>query len=178
MATRSYLCRRLALLVTSLDQIHKEITLINELLHDMDRELAPAPLGGLSSTQSSVRLPKMPTPLREVANAMEEIDRGPAQTPSVKRSPQRSATDSAPVRHTRNASDSYFPFDGMDASHTIPIMHEAAGTRKPSALANSRSEADLRGKSAPSATHPALRPAVEGQSRYPKFRRLVGYKDG
>jgi len=179
MATRLYLSRRLALLVSNLDQIHKEINLINDLLHDMDRELAPTPLGGLTSNQSSVRAPRMPTPLREVANAMEEVDRGRAKTPMTRRSPQHSAEqEPVPVRHARDASDSYFPFDGMGGSHTIPIVHDSAPQRKHTALANSRSEADLRGKQPPSATHPALRPAVEGQSRYPKFKRLVGYKDG
>lgn len=178
MATRLYLSRRLALLVSNLDQIHKEINLINELLHDMDRELAPTPLGGLTSNQSSVRVPQMPTPLREVANAMEEIDRGRAKTPTTRQSPKPSDPEPGPTRHRRDASDSYFPFEGMGGSHTIPIAHETVTQRKHTALSNSRSEADLRGKQPPSATHPALRPAVEGQSRYPKFKRFVGYKDG
>lgn len=181
MATRLYLSRRLALLVSNLDQIHKEIKLVNDLLHDLDRELAPTPLGGLTSSQPSVRMPNMPTPLREVASAMEEVDRaGTAKTPSHQAdvdSHTRPSFDTASTRRSRNTSGSYFPVDGMSSSHTIPIMHDDAGTRKKPALANSKSEADLRGNRPPLPIHPALRPAVEGQGRYPKFKKLVGYKD-
>jgi hypothetical protein len=175
MATRLYLSRRLALLVSNLDQIHKEITLVNGLLHDLDRELAPTPLGGLTSNQSSVRIPQMPTPLREVANAMEEVDRGGTrQTLS-----EDAGVSEAGAHHSRsrNTSGSYFPVDGMSSSHTIPIMHDEAPSRRKPALANSKSEADLRGKVPPMPIHPALRPAVDGQGRYPKFKKLVGYKD-
>jgi hypothetical protein len=178
MATRLYLSRRLALLVSNLDQIHKEIKLVNDLLHDLDRELAPTPLGGLTSSQPSLRMPNMPTPLREVANAMEEVDRvGMPQTLSD--DGEQAVPPSIPGRQTRsrNASGSYFPVDGMSSSHTIPIMHDDAGMRKKPALANSKSEADLRGKVPPMPIHPALRPAVDGQGRYPKFKKLVGYKD-
>jgi hypothetical protein len=174
MATRLYLSRRLALLVSNLDQIHKEIKLVNDLLHELDSELAPHPLGGLTSGGSSLRMPNMPTPLREVANAMEEVDRrGVAQTPSVD-----GDRDSQKHRsHARKTSESYFPVDGMSSSHTIPIMHEDAGTRKRGALANSKSEADLRGNRPPLPVHPALRPNVEGQGRYPRFKKLMSYKD-
>ena len=167
MATRLYLSRRLALLVSNLDQIHKEIKLVNDLLHDLDRELAPTPLGGLTSSQPSLRMPNMPTPLREVANAMEEVDRAEM---SQTLSHGRQTT-------SRNASGSYFPVDGMSSSHTIPIMHDEAPTRRKPALTNSKSEADLRGKVPPMPIHPALRPAVDGQGRYPKFKKLMGYKD-
>ena len=177
MAARLYLSRRLALLVSNLDQIHKEITLVNSLLHDMDRELAPTPLGGLTSNQSSVRMPNLPTPLREVANAMEEIDRvGTRQTPSqeLNRGGERSQQQTRP----RNASGSYFPVDGMSSSHTIPIMHDEASVGRKPSLANSKSEADLRGNRPPVPIHPALRPSVDGQGRYPKLKKLVGLKDG
>lgn len=181
MSTRLYLSRRLALLVSNLDQIHKEIKLVNELLHEMDRELAPTPLGGLTSNQSSVRMPTMPTPLREVANAMEEVDRaGVGMTPKhtdVDGGHTRPSLDSVTQRRTRNTSGSYFPVDGMSSSHTIPIMHDDAGTRKKPALANSKSEADLRGNRPPMPIHPALRTAVDGQGRFPQFKKLVGYKD-
>lgn len=185
MATRLYLSRRLALLVSNLDQIHKEIKLVNDLLHDLDRELAPTPLGGLTSgltsNQSSLRMPTVPTPLREVANAFDEIDEAdPRLTLSNDgaRTQGASAAGTAlPPQRPRGASESYFPVDGMSSTHTIPIMRDDAGTRKGSALANSKSEADLRGRAPPLPTHPALRPSVEGQGRYPKFKKLVGYKD-
>jgi hypothetical protein len=179
METRSYLCRRLAFLVSSLDQVHKEINVINGLLHEQDKQLAPQPLGGLTSGQSSIRLPNLPTPLREVANAMDEIERrGTAETPTAGEGEPRRSNSSAPPRRSRNTSGSYFPHDGMSSSHTIPIMHDDLGVRKRTALANSKSEADLRGNRPPMPTHPALRqPAVESQGRYPKFKKLMNYKD-
>lgn len=185
MATRSYLSRRLAFLVSSLDQLHKEINVVNDLLHEMDRELAPPPLGGLTSgltsNQSSVRMPNVPTPLREVANAFEQAEEAdPRLTLTDSRGSDNTGAGLGtrqPPNRPRDASGSYFPADGMATTHTIPLMHDDAGTRKRTALANSKSEADLRGKVPPMPTHPALRPSVDGQGRYPKFKKLVGYKD-
>lgn len=178
MATRLYLSRRLALLVSNLDQIHKEIKLVNDLLHELDRDLAPTPLGGLTSSQPSLRMPNMPTPLREVANAMEEVDHMGVRETLSEGGGDRGVTH-PPVERSRprNASGSYFPVDGMSSSHTIPIMHDEAPARRKPALTNSKSEVDLRGKVPPMPIHPALRPAVDGQGRYPKFKKLVGYKD-
>jgi hypothetical protein len=154
------------MLVSNIDQMHKEIGLINNLLRDEHRALAPQPLEGLMSGASSLRRPQLPTPLREMAPAMrqasEEIER--QQT-----------------SHIRNASDSYFPaVYGMEAAHTIPPQLPEGGGRKKPALSSARSEADLRGNGAHSAVHPAHRPAVPGQSRFPHFSKLKpgGYKDG
>jgi hypothetical protein len=158
MATRTYLSRRMAMLVANIDQMHKEIELINNLLRDEHKATAPQPLDGLTSGSSSMRRPMLPTPLREMAPAMrqasEELERHEA-------------------RHTRNASDSYFPpVYGMETAHTVPPQLPDAGVRKKPALTSARSELDMRGKNAQEAIHPAHRPAVPGQSRFPNFSRL------
>jgi hypothetical protein len=154
------------MLVTNIDQMHKEIDLINNLLRDEFKALAPQPLDGMMSGSSSLRRPQLPTPLREMAPAMRQASEEIA----------RHGTS-----HTRNTSDSYFPaVYGMETAHTIPPQLQEGGVRKKPALSSARSEADLRGNSAHSDVHPAHRPAVPGQSRFPHFSRLKPgtYKDG
>jgi len=156
-ATRVYLSRRIALLVSNIEQMHKEIALLNNLLLDEHRENSPVPMTGLTSGQSSMRRPQLPTPLREMQPAFRdasvEIDRTVAKS------------------HARQPSDSYFPNVGMDGYPTIPPQRVGDATRKPT-LSSAKSEADLRGTRPQSPTHPALRPAVSGQSRFPNFSKL------
>jgi hypothetical protein len=154
------------MLVSNIDQMHKEIELINNLLRDEHKAMAPQPLDGLTSGASSMRRPQLPTPLREMAPAMREASAEIARHET---------------NHVRNASDSYFPAAyGMEAAHTIPPQLPDAGMRKKPALTSARSEADLRGGSPHEAVHPAHRPAVPGQSRFPNFSRLKPstYKEG
>jgi hypothetical protein len=154
------------MLCTNIDQMHKEIGLINELLRAEHKAMAPQPLEGLTSGTSSLRRPQLPTPLREMAPAMRQASEEIA----------RHATN-----HTRNTSDSYFPaVYGMETAHTIPPQVQDAGVRKKPALSSARSEADLRGNYPQDPVHPAHRPAVPGQSRFPHFSKLKpgGYKDG
>jgi hypothetical protein len=146
----------MAMLFSNIEQMHKEIALINNLLLEEHRENSPAPLQGLTSGKSSVRLPQLPTPLREMQPAFRdasvEVDRN------------------ASKGHARQPSDSYFPNVGMDGYPTIPPQRDAS--RNKPALSSAKSEADLRGTRPQSPTHPALRPAVAGQSRFPHFSKL------
>lgn len=154
------------MLVSNIDQMHKEIELINGLLRDEHKATIPQPLDGLASGSSSMRRPQLPTPLREMAPAMRQASEEIA----------RHATG-----HGRNPSDSYFPaVYGMETAHTIPPQLQDAGVRKKPALSSARSEADLRGSSPHDSVHPAHRPAVSGQSRFPNFSRLKPstYKEG
>jgi hypothetical protein len=163
------------MLVTNIDQMHKEIELINTLLRDEFKATVPQPLDGLSgnstsvrdglnSNSTSVRRPTMPTPLREMAPAMREA------------SAEIARNDAS--RHGRNASDSYFPVYGMESAHTIPPQLSDTTARKKPALSTARSEADLFHAASEAAAHPGHRPAVPGQSRFPNFSRLRGYKEG
>jgi hypothetical protein len=163
MATRAYLSRRMAMLISNIDQMHKEIELINNLLREEHSVNAPQPLDGMKSNQSSVRRPALPTPLREMQPAFRDA--------SVEM--ERNAN-----QHTRQPSDSYFPAIGMELNHTVPHQ-AAAGTRKKPALTTARSEADLRGNAPQSPVHPAHRANVPGQSRFPHFSKLKPslYKD-
>ena len=157
-ATTIYLSRRMAMLVSNIEQMHKEIALINNLLLEEHRENSPQPLQGLTSGHSSVRRPQLPTPLREMQPAFRdasvEIDRNTSKVQG----------------HARQPSDSYFPNVGMDGYPTIPPQRDASRIKP--ALSSAKSEADLRGKGPQSPTHPALRPAVTGQSRFPNFSKL------
>jgi hypothetical protein len=155
----------MAMLISNIDQMHKEIELINNLLREEHNVSAPQPLQGLTSGQSSLRRPNLPTPLREMQpafrDASAEIERNANQ-------------------HARQPSDSYFPAMGMELNHTIPPQRaDAAGTRKKPALTTARSEADLRGNTPQSPVHPAHRANVPGQSRFPHFSKLKPslYKD-
>jgi hypothetical protein len=154
----------MAMLVTNIDQMHKEIELINDLLRNDFKVTAPQPLEGLHSNTPSVRRPTMPTPLREMAPAMREASAEIARNESG--------------RHTRNASDSYFPVYGMEAAHTIPPQLSDTAARKKPALSTSRSDAELFHNASAEAVHPSSRPAVPGQSKFPNFSRLRGYKEG
>lgn len=164
--TRAYLSRRMAMLISNIEQMYKEIQLLSTLLLEEHKTHAPQPLGGLTSTSSSVRRPTMPTPLREMAPAMREASAEIQRTEGT--------------RHARNASGSYFPqVYGMESAHTIPPQLQDAGVRKTPTLSSSKSEANFRASSPDRAIHPAHRPAVSGQSRFPNFSRLKpGYKEG
>ena len=156
MATRAYLSRRMAMLISNIDQMHKEIALINDLLREEHSMTIPPPMDGLTSGHSSVRRPNLPTPLREMQPAFRDASLDI----------ERNANSKA---HARQPSDSYFPAMGMELNHTIPPQ---AGQRNKPALTNAKSEADLRGNRPQSPVHPAHRPAVPGQSRFPHFSKL------
>jgi hypothetical protein len=164
---RAYLFKRLLQLTHSIEQQHKEIRMINEMLLEELKSNQPQPLGGLTSQSSSMRRPPpMPTPLREMAPAMREA------SVEIQRDEE--------ARHMRNASGSYFPaVYGMETAHTIPPQLQEGAARKAPTLSSSKSEANLNATSADRAVHPAHRPAVSGQSRFPNFSKLrTGYKDG
>lgn len=166
-AIRIYLSKRAAMLQSNIEQMHKEIALINTLLAEEHRNNYLPPINGLTSGQSSVRRPQLPTPLREMQPAFREAS--------------LEYDRNASKGHARQPSDSYFPQVGMDGYPTIPPQRAGDATRKP-ALTPAKSEADLRGTRPQSPTHPALRPAVSGQSRFPNFSKLklnnnTGYKE-
>lgn len=164
MATRAYLSRRMAMLISNIDQMHKEIELINNLLREEHSATIPMPLEGLTSGHSSVRRPNLPTPLREMQPAFRDASL------DIERNANQKG-------HARQPSDSYFPAMGMELNHTIPPQ---GASRKKPALTNTKSEADLRGNIPQSPPiHPAHRPAVPGQSRFPHFSKLKPslYKD-
>lgn len=155
---RSYLSARAVQLLVSIEQMHKECARINNMLLEDHRANMPQPTGGLTSGHSSVRHPYVPTPLREMApafrEASEEIDR------------------STRSREHQQPTDSYFPVQGMDGAPTIPPQ------RNQPALSSAKSMGNMRGtRSSPD--HPASRPAVPGQSRFPHFHKLKPslYKD-
>ena len=163
-ASRVYLQKRLAYLVSSLSQIHREIELVNNVLREMDAEIVPQPLGGLKSAMSvrsassSATRPKGP-----VTPNYDDVHDGLVPTDGKPKIPI--------------GTDSYFPAIGMEAAHTIPPQMTDSVARKKPALGATRSEADLRGNRPPTPlVHPAHRPSVSGQSRYPILKKF-GYKD-
>lgn len=148
--------------------MHKEIELINNLLRDEFKSLQPQPLDGLTSQSSSVRRPNLPTPLREMAPAMRDA------SAEIKRNEGLGIRD-------QTTNDSYFPsVYGMESTHTIPPQGAALPRKAPGSLNNAKSEADLRMNASSPPLHPAHRPAVSGQSRFPNFSRLKPstYKEG